>query len=769
MAIDIKKYIVRFSEEARDHINKLSEGLSELAAGNADKACIDNIFRSVHTIKGSSRMLKLTTITQTAHKLEDVMGALRDGSLKPTPQLAQLLCSATDTLSALVERLAEKPDGDSLPPADQALLKALTLAVSGLDVEALHRSPADPASPPLPAELLCAAKPLSAAATPASSPGQAAPQAQPQAPAGPASALTPSAPPQPPLVGSVAAKSAPQGEAEQRLKPAETVRVRLGKLDELIKLMGEVVSSHASMRQRLKDIRALENELALSVAKPVAARLHRFVQDLRDDVQAQEVLKDELHDKMLVMRMLPLAIIFEPAAHLVREMARSVGKQVECVVKGSEIELDRQMIDKLSDPIIHLIRNAVDHGLETAETRAASGKPAQGRLTLSARQDGSWVVIDVADDGGGIPLEAVRAKAVKKGFVSQERAASLSDEESIDLVFLPGFSTSSIITDLSGRGVGMDVVKQCVIDDLRGTISVETCPLQGATFSLRLPLSLAVMRVVLVEAQGLAFGFTSQYVEELLRLPRESLMRVAEREAVIIRNEFVPVAHLAEMLGIPSRLAGRPPGRAGRTPSVLLLVLRVRNEKIALMVDDLLDERDMVIKTLPEHMRSLPLMAGMVTTGGTELVSVLHAPGLIDLARRTAPRSDRAQHEERGRRSILVVDDSMNTREIEKDVLEANGYAVTLAEDGVDGLRKALDGDFDAVLTDVEMPNMDGFTLTARLRQEERYRNKPIVIITSREKEEDKRRGIQVGADAYIVKGDFAQSNLAETLRVLLG
>ena len=724
MAIDIRKFIVRFIEEARDHINQLNDGLAALEAGRADKEGINTIFRSAHTIKGSSRMLKLATITETAHKLEDVMGGLRDGSLPFTPPLGQLLYRAVDALSVLVDRLAETSDGASLPPPDASLCAALTQAAAGQ----LAAAPAIPAGPP-------------------------------QDAAPPAAIPAPIAAP-----------------AEARLKTAETVRVRLSKLDELIKLMGEVVSSHARLRQRLTEIRAIEREmvetLGEALAGQAAAPLRRFARVLKEDVQAQEMLMNELHDKMLLMRMLSLTIVFEPAARLVRELARSIGKQVECVVNGAEIELDRQMIDKLADPIIHLIRNGIDHGLEPPEQRLAAGKPAQGRLTLSARQDGGWVVIEVADDGAGIPIPAVREKAVKKGFLSAEQAAALTEQEVVDLIFLPGFSTNSIITDLSGRGVGMDVVKQCVIDDLQGVVNVETRPGAGTTFALRLPLSLAVMRVLLVEVNGLSFGFTAQYVAELLRLPHEALLSVAERNAVILRNEFVPVVGLADLLNIPAHLAVPPETSPARTAGLLLVVLRVRNEKIAVRVDELLDERDMVIKPLPTHMQHLPMVSGMVTTGRNALVSVLHAPALLDLARRArsqAVRSEAQAHAAEIRYRVLVVDDSLNTREIEKDVLEAYGYHVTLAEDGLDGLRKAQEGDFDAVLTDVEMPRMDGFSLTARLRQEEKYRNRPIIIITSREKAEDKRRGIEVGADAYIVKGDFDQSNLVDTLRALLG
>ncbi|MCF8210197.1 MAG: hybrid sensor histidine kinase/response regulator [Rhodoferax sp.] len=747
MAIDIKKFIARFIEEARDHISQLSNGLSALESGQAGKEQINTLFRSAHTIKGSSRMLKLTTITETAHRLEDVLGALRDGSLAFGPTLGQLLYRCVDALSDLLERLAETSDPASLPPPDQDLCHALDQTARGLVA--------------VPAEPATATAPTPEAAT--------APSAVGSVPTLPQQTLPPATAP-----------AAPPGVATTpRLNTAETVRVRLGKLDALFKLMGEVVSSHARMRQRLQDIRELAHGAGASHAAPdgapagaLAAALHQFSLQLTEDVQAQEGLMNELHDATLQMRMLPLTIVFEPASRLVRELAHSVGKQVECTVEGSDIELDRQMIDKLSDPIIHLIRNGIDHGLEAPAQRLAHGKPAQGRLTLSARQDGAWVVIAIADDGAGIALDAVRDKAIKKGILSPDRAAALSKQETIDLIFLPGFSTSHIITDLSGRGVGMDVVKQSIIDDLHGVVSVETQAGKGSTFSLRLPLSLAMMRVLLVEVDGLPFGFTAQYVAELLRVPSSTLLTVAERKVVILRNEFVPVVRLADLLGLPSSRVRRPSRDAGMALGLLLLVVKVRHEKIALEVDALRDERDMVIKPLPAHMRRLPLVSGMVTTGKNELVGVLHAPVLLELARKSRTSTDTSAaptpDQPRARR-VLVVDDSLNTREIEKDVLEAHGYHVTLAEDGQDGLRKAMAGEFDAVLTDVEMPHMDGFTLTARLRQEEKYRSKPIVIITSREKEEDKRRGIQVGADAYIVKGDFDQNSLVHTLRALLG
>lgn len=733
MAIDLTKFVLRFVEEARDHLARMGDGIALLEQGTADPELINALFRSAHTIKGSSRMVKLTTITETAHRLEDLLGAMREGTLQFSAELAQALYRGIDAIAQLVDRAAEQPANPDLPPVDEELCRVLTTVLQPV----ASAEAAEAASVPVAS---VRQEPVKSVDAP--EPGSSLPAAEP------------------------------------KLRAADTVRVRLSKLDELIKLMGEVVSSHARMRQRLQDLQGLERAIAGSTShEQCQGPLHRFSRALKDDVQAQNLLMDELHDKALLMRMLPLSVVFDSAGRTVRELARSLGKQAECVVSGAEIELDRQMIDQLSDPIIHLLRNAIDHGLESPEKRVQAGKTPAGHISLSARQDGGWVLIEISDDGAGIDLATVKEKAVRKGIVSEEAAGSLSQEDIIDLIFLPGFSTSAIITDMSGRGVGMDVVKRSIVDDLQGMVSVVTRPGHGSTFSLRLPLSLAVMRVLLVEVQGLPFGFTSQYVAGLVRVPGESVMVVAAgRNAVVLDNEFVPVVPLSALVKVPPHLAGPArPGHLGITSGLLLVVLQVRNEKLALIVDELLDEYDMVIKPLPEHLRHLPMVSGMVITGKNELVNVLHAPALLDASRklqRTTVATERGvtgKEVSSGGFRVLVVDDSLSTREIEKDLLEAYGYQITLAEDGQDGLNKALTEPFDAVLTDVEMPNMDGFTLTARLREDERYRTIPIIIITSREREEDKRRGIQVGADAYIVKSDFEQSSLVDTLRALLG
>ena len=715
MALDVKKFIGRFVEEAKEHLGRLASGLAEIEQGAVSAEKINSLFRSVHTLKGSSRMLKLEPITQVSHSLEDLLSALREGRVATNPAVIALLYQGVDALSDQVQQLIECGQVEALSSVNTQLCQQLTVTAEGQTLNAV------------------AAEPVAFKSS------------------------------------ELAAEDASGASAQPTLTASDTVRVKLDKLDELIKLMGELVSSHAGMRELAMTSQQLEQQLQQQLHSHLPVAMQQFSRKMRDIVLAQENLMQELHDKTLQMRMLPLAIVLEPAARLVRDMARSLGKQVECRISGSEIELDRQMIDQLADPIIHLLRNALDHGIETPDIRQQKCKPVQGLLQISARQDGGWVVLEVRDDGQGLSLVTIRDKALKKGLVSSEQLAEMSDQQVSDLIFEPGFSTSNIITEFSGRGVGMDVVKRSIVDDLQGVISLHSSLDQGTCFTLRLPLSLAMMRVLLIRAGEQVLGFTAQYVTELISVAVSGLINVADRNAVIIRNEFVPVIELVDLLQLPPASAAKK--SLSRTRSeLLLLVIRVHNEKLALIIDELLDERDLVIKQLPEHLRFNALISGMVTIGHNELVSLIHVPYVLDIARKARqPVNRRAQaDQEKPKKRILVVDDSLNTREIERDVLEAWGYHVTLAEHGQEGLDKALAEQFDAVLTDVEMPIMDGFTLTARLREHERYQTCPIIIITSREKESDRRRGIEVGADAYIVKGSFDQNSLVDTLKVLL-
>lgn len=731
MALDLSKFIGRFVDEAREHLGTLEQGLAQLEANPANAELINGLFRSAHTIKGTSRMLKLASITETAHALEDVLGVLRDGKLKLDTALAALLQQGLDSLSAMVDQVAAK---EPLVAADGNLLAALNKAASGQDI------------PPAPA-----AMPEAVTTAPA-------PQAvqETQTPAE-ASSNTPA--------------PSSQKEASIKLQAAETVRVRLDRLDALIKLMGELIASNSRLEHSLGELEQLENALGIQCKdQPALTALTQRLnanRSLWKEVFAnQELLMQELSGQALGLRMLPLGTILDDSARQVRELGRSMGKEVRCQVSGAEIELDRQMISQLTDPLVHILRNAVDHGLESPEERLAAGKSAQGRVDIRASQEGATVLLEIRDDGAGLPVDKIRKKALAKELITPEQAEHLNEEQILDLIFLPGFSTSAIITDISGRGVGMDVVRQTILNKLQGSVTVQSQAGLGTSFQIRLPMTLALMRVLLCEVDGLLVGFAAQFVHEIRRVKRASRMDIAGRAAFVHHNEFVPLVRLSRLLGLAE--ASEPREWPGGD---LVILVRGRTGKLGLWVDRLRDERDLVVTPMPEHLRGLPLVSSMVAFDN-KLVSLLQTQALVELARTqrgealvpqqtsTTPR-DRVWQ-------VLVVDDSINTREIEKEVLEAHGFSVGLARDGADGLRKAQQHQYDAVLTDVEMPIMDGFTLTEKLRELPAYAGIPIIIVTSREKDEDKRRGIKAGADAYIVKGDFDQTNLVDTLHNLL-
>ncbi|CAK0763182.1 two-component system, chemotaxis family, sensor histidine kinase and response regulator WspE [Gammaproteobacteria bacterium] len=737
MGLDLKKFINRFIDETHDHIQAMLAGLADLEKNPTTGESLNAVFRSAHTIKGSARMLKLAGITETAHCMEDLLDALRNDSITFSTELFHLLYRGVDAVSTLVDHLAAE---GRCPPQDELICNLLSQAASSAS------------------QTTTSAAPLATPLAPPSAPPQ---------PPPPASSPQPEKDVDPPLVPPPSSAT-----AKSRLNRAESVRIRVDKLEELVKLMGEVFFSHARLERHWQEIRILTHRArsdeapSPAVRRDQAEQLHHAVQALGADISKQGLLMTELSQKTLLMRMLPTGLLFESSARLVREVARSLGKEAECTVKGTEIELDRQVIDRLSDPLVHLLRNALDHGIEPPAQRLAAGKPARGRIEISARQEGRSVVVSIQDDGRGLDRKRILAKATQKGILTAEQAAALPDDKLIDLIFLPGFSTSSLITDVSGRGVGMDVVKKTIVDDLQGEITLASQPGSGTTFELRLPLSLAMMRVMLCQVSYYYFGFIAQGVRELIRVTPAEVHYVSGRKTIILDNEFIPIVPLIELLDIPVvRSEELSPDKGW-----LVVVIRNGQDKLGLQIERLIDEQDMVIKPLPEHMQKLPLISGLVITAANEVVSILHVPSLLAKARtlRNAQMDREMVADHANGHHILVVDDSLSTREIEKDVLEIHGYRVTLAEDGLDGWKKAMAGTFDAILTDVEMPILDGFSLITRLRQEERYQHTPIVIMTSRAQESDKQRGIQVGANAYIVKGDFEQGSLLDTLHNLL-
>ncbi|MGD0585928.1 MAG: hybrid sensor histidine kinase/response regulator [Oryzomonas sp.] len=758
MAFDRSKFLARFVEEAREHCSRISAGLLDLEHSSSDVETLNSLFRSAHTIKGSSRMMKLVAITELSHHMEDVLDAVRGGKVSLSVSLADLLFRAVDALSAMLDTVAA---GAQLPEAPMALCGELSTAAGTSDIQ-------DDVSPPqqvTPPDVVLA--PIEAVPVEVSEAVSARPPIQ-----GSESNAAPSA---------TTADDTRSAKPTGMVKQMDYLRINAVKMDDMIRLMGEIVSEQGKFRRqvlRLHEIERATERFMARLAESCRAQaesvelaatgtaihqsLRLAVRSLSDTVIMQDHLVGELHETSLSLRMLPLSTVFDTLRRTVRDLAREHGKDMDFVVNGGETELDRKIIERIGDPLIHMIRNSLDHGLENAEERKAAGKPAKGIITLSAFYDGGCVTIALSDDGKGMSAERIREKALSKRLYDADTLAHMSRSEITNLIFLPGFSTSPIITDLSGRGVGMDVVRKNIVDDLKGTIIIDTQEGKGTTFFLRLPLNLAVFPLFLVSVNGFVCALPATSIAKMLSVRKDEIIDIVHKQAIRLEEQIIPVESLAAILG-------RPCETEGDTDERQLVIVRDGSEMLGLMVDEILGREEMVVKPLPGHLQNLRLVSCVTIDVGNSIVNVLHVPELFRLARELAEPARTHAPAEESRATILVVDDSFNTREIEKSILEAYGYLVITASDGQEALEMTRDEMYDLVITDVEMPRLDGFSLTERLRSDDRYRNIPIIIVTSREKDEDKKRGIKVGADAYIVKGAFDQSNLLATVKNLIG
>ncbi len=494
------------------------------------------------------------------------------------------------------------------------------------------------------------------------------------------------------------------------------------------------------------------------------AQANTLYRQLANDTMRMSLIIDELQEEIKRVRMLPLRTITAIFGRMVRDLAREQGKQINLTILGGETELDKRVLEQIKDPLIHLLRNAIDHGLEKPQFRQQAGKPAEGQITLLASQQGHNIVITVSDDGNGLDLAAIRLAAVRRGLRSLAEADKMSDTEVANLIFDSGLSTSKIITDLSGRGVGLDVVRQNV-EALQGVLDVSSAPGQGTTFTLTLPLTLASSHGLLVRSGEQTFALPLTTVERMLQIKASDIASVSGREAITYQGRPVALARLVDLLELP--LSSQNSDR------VTIVIIAVAEKRLGLIVDDLVGEQEIVIKNLGKQLAKVGGLAGATVLGSGQVVLVLHAADLIKLAARAYARTlittGPELHQPDERKTVLVVDDSITTRTLEKNILEAAGYQVKLATDGEEALAVLVaDGLPHLIVSDITMPRLDGFDLTYRIKHDSRYADIPVILVTSLDSPADKARGIEVGADAYIVKSRFDQGSLLETIEQLI-
>jgi len=473
---------------------------------------------------------------------------------------------------------------------------------------------------------------------------------------------------------------------------------------------------------------------------------------------------ESLQSNVRMMRLVPVATLLRPMSRLVRDIARELEKKVHFEISGDEIEIDRVVLDGIHDPFVHLLRNALDHGIESPQQRIAKGKPAEGKLRVSVSSEGSQVVMTVQDDGDGISVERIAASARKKKIVSEAELAAMGRDDILGLIFRPGFTSKEIITNISGRGVGLDVVV-ANLRKLKGSVQVETDEGKGTRFILRLPITLATDHGVLVRSGGSVFAIPTSAVDRIMDIRPEQILEVEASHAILYNGRTIPLRDMATTLQLEAR---------ERINQKMLPVVVIAKgwDSVAFLVDEIIGEREIVVKPFRPPLLAVRNVTGGTLTGSGEVIMVLNPSDLVDsamhgnLAHMRSP-GDEADIEKVPQ--VLVVDDSITTRTLEKSILEHAGYKVTVAVDG----KQAWDilqteHDFSLIISDVEMPLMNGFELTELIKQSERLKHLPVIIVTSLAKEADRRRGIEVGADAYIVKGQFETKILLDVVEQLI-
>lgn len=474
---------------------------------------------------------------------------------------------------------------------------------------------------------------------------------------------------------------------------------------------------------------------------------------------------DNLLEDMKKALMLPFSTLTETFPRMVREFAREAGKEINLDIRGGEIEADRRVLEEIKDPLMHLIRNCVDHGIEKPEIRTDQHKPRYGTISITFKpRDGNRVEIEITDDGAGIDIGKVKAAVERLGLLSTEQINKLDRRQALELIYQPGVSTSSIITEISGRGLGLAIVQEKA-DKLVCNISLDTQPGNESTFRILLPLMFATYRGIVVRVGGQLFVLPAASAEQTVRVNVTEVLTVENRETILMNGTTLSLVRLGDALTLPRRDAANP-------NRLQVVVLAAGRKRIAFVVDEVLYEQEVLVKSLGKQLSRVRNIAGATILGSGKVVPVLNVSDLMKSAlsvTSTRPGTLSAQEEQSElRKSVLVVEDSITARSLLKGILESAGYQVVTAIDGIDGLTQLRSGEFDIVVSDVDMPRMNGFELTAKIRNDKKFTELPVVLVTALASREDREHGIDVGANAYIVKNSFEQSNLLEVVQRLI-
>ncbi len=790
---DTTELMEGFLMEAEDYMNVIGRTLPEVEKAADQRECLQRVRRSVHTFKGAAGVVGFRAASQLAHRMEDLLDELYAESRPYTPAVKDVLFATFDALDEFVRMKGQMPTFDQVSTRLQAIYATMWDAVPASAVPSAPEVTPVPQAPPV---------------------------------------LTPALVTPEPAMEKVSAMAA-------ITQLADVLRVPLARVDELVRLVSELVISRSAYEQYLGRLTHQVDELRLSMERlqhttttiethyevraldggtgffatpgtgaPASARAATMVnapeefdalefdryseftlvarelsettadisalgQEFKDVVgdfegylTRQSRLTSEIQDKFMRLRMVPLSTLTTRLHRAVRVTARQRGKDAVLVLEGENVEFDKTMLEDMAEPVLHLLRNAVDHGIEAPEVRTRLGKPQQGTIHLRAFREGAQVVIQMRDDGAGLDPQTLRTAVVRGGFGSAEEAARLTDDELYSFIFKPGFSTAREISEVSGRGVGMDIV-QTVISRLKGHITTQSNAGQGTTFTMRLPLTLAITRVLMVKAHGETLALPLADVVQVVRIDQGAIERMGGEPVVRLGDQLLPVVRLGEQLHLPPL-----PDSAGRL--LPIVVMQTGEAQVAFVVDELVGGREVVVKTLGSHLRRVHGVIGSTLMGDGSVVLILNPIELVRDQRQPAAAARTVAAPARGPRArevldILIVDDSFSVRRVVANLMKSAGWQPILAKDGLEALNIIQHATTlpDLILLDVEMPQMDGYELTSMLRAQASYRDLPIVMLTSRSGEKHRNKAFEVGATEYLIK-PYQEELLLSTIRRLV-
>ncbi|CAK9890948.1 MULTISPECIES: hybrid sensor histidine kinase/response regulator [Pseudomonas] len=740
-----------FSLEAEAQTQVLSAGLLALERNPTQADQLEACMRAAHSLKGAARIVGVDAGVSVAHVMEDCLVGAQEGRLLLRPEHIDALLQGTD----LLMRIAT-PGDVSIDAAVQTFLVQMAALL-------------DPGAAPAPA--VAAPAPL--------------PELEPVA------VEPPSVEPEPEAEAAPVRSGKRTGEGGERV-----LRVTAERLNSLLDLSSKSLVETQRLKpylatlQRLKrmhgqSIRALDGlkqQLESSGQSPevqdALAQAQRLLGETQQILLQQASDLDEfgwqasqraqlLYDTALACRMRPFADVLTGQSRMVRDLGRSLGKQVRLEIEGEKTQVDRDVLEKLEAPLTHLLRNAVDHGIESPERRLVAGKPLEGQIRLRASHQAGLLVLEISDDGGGVDLAHLRQSIVERQLSPAETVAQMSEAELLTFLFLPGFSLRDRVTEVSGRGVGLDAV-QHMVRQLRGSIELTQTSGQGSCFHLEVPLTLSVVRSLVVEVGAEAYAFPLAHIERTLELPAEAIVQIEGRQHFWHEGRHIGLVAASQLLN-------RPPSQ-DEGQSIKVVVIREREMLYGVAVERLIGERVLVVMPLDARLGKVQdISAGALLDDGA-VVLIIDVEDLLRSVEKLLS-TGRLERIERGQRSVreaarkrvLVVDDSLTVRELERKLLSNKGYEVAVAVDGMDGWNALRSEDFDLLITDIDMPRMDGIELVTLLRRDSRLQSLPVMVVSYKDREEDRRRGLDAGADYYLAKASFHDDALLDAVVELIG